>query len=327
MPSISVIVPVFNSEETIENCIESILNQSFADFEILLINDGSTDQSGELCKQFALLDFRIKYFEKTNGGLADARNFGIERAEGEYFAFVDSDDFLDENAFEFMLEKAENTNCDIVLCGYFKEGAKAFKNVNYKDTTLTKENLNLHLPELKSKNLIDPVWNKLYRRGFLQKCGIEMPVGEIFEDTYFNLSLLKFNPVIEVCEASFYNYTSHLGSITRRYNQDKLQTIKLRAKLLKEVSDNIDEFCDFYFVKSVFSAFIDMFFTLNNAEIKKIIKSEIKSQEFKNAADNAYYSGLLAKGIIGLSLSSNVTLIYLFCKFAHIIKYSLKVKN
>lgn len=325
MPAISVIIPVYNSEETVEACVESILNQTLADYEIILINDGSIDNSGELCKQFALLDFRVKYFELANGGLAAARNFGLSKAEGEYIAFVDSDDFLEEYALEFMLEKADSTNCDIVLCGYYRQCGKAFKEIKTENVSLNAHNINNYLAELKYKNLIDPVWNKLYRRSFIEKSGVLMPEGEIFEDTYFNLSLLPFNPKIEVFDACFYNYTSNFGSITRRYNPEKLETVKQRARLLRHVSGNIDEFCDYYYIKSVFSSLIDMFFSLEKEEILKNIKAETETAEFKAAANNANYGGLVNKGIIGLALSGNAGLIYAFCKVCYILKYNLRV--
>ena len=92
---ISVIVPVYNVEEYLKQCLDSILEQTFSNYEVILVNDGSTDSSGLICQEYAEKDARIRYFEKENGGLSDARNYGIEQAQGEYLTFVDSDDFLD----------------------------------------------------------------------------------------------------------------------------------------------------------------------------------------------------------------------------------------
>ena len=116
MPTISVIIPVYNAEKYIEGCISSIINQSFPDFELILVDDGSTDLSGTLCDSFVTKDNRIKVFHRPNGGVSSARNYGIEKSSGEWIVFVDSDDYVDWNYLKILYEYS--IDCDIVSCGY-----------------------------------------------------------------------------------------------------------------------------------------------------------------------------------------------------------------
>ena len=114
-PAISVIVPVYNTEKYLDECIQSILNQSFTNFELLLIDDGSTDRSGAICDQYAAKDERVRVFHKENGGVSSARNVGLDEAKGEWIAFVDSDDYLLSNALDLITDLE---NEDFVICSY-----------------------------------------------------------------------------------------------------------------------------------------------------------------------------------------------------------------
>lgn len=328
MCKITVSIPVYNCESTLKRCLDSVINQTFNDFEILLINDGSPDNSEEICLDYLEKDQRINYIRRENGGLASVRNIALEKAKGEYLCFIDSDDYMDADALSFMYEKAQKENSDIVLCGYFTENSNAIQKVTYEG-----ENAEvLDIEQLKAKNLIDPAWNKLYRLDFLKNTNVKFPQGEYYEDTFFNLSLLPFNPKITVCKECFYHYILNMGSITRRYNKEKLSTIKDRARLLKSVTQGIESYCDFYFVKCVFSSFIDMFFSLSKTEIKNIIKDEISKDEFKNCAKNAFFTGHSSRIIIKVAKSGRVGTVYNFCKLSFLLKYKmqktfLKVKN
>ncbi len=119
MPIISVIVPVYNVEEYIHRCIDSILAQTFKEFELILVDDGSPDQSGKICDEYALIDSRIKVIHKKNGGLSDARNAGLEVAQGEYIGFVDSDDFIESDMYEKLLEACKENSSQIAMCGRY----------------------------------------------------------------------------------------------------------------------------------------------------------------------------------------------------------------
>lgn len=324
MCKISVVIPVYNSEDVVDRAISSILAQTFADFELLLINDGSTDRGGELCRAAAAHDGRIRYIEKENGGLASVRNRGMDEAQGEYICFIDSDDYLDPGALAFMLQKAEKTHVDIVLCGYMMENGGAVSQIAAASCLIGPDSIGKHIVELKSKNLIDTAWNKLYRADFLASCAVRFPEGEIFEDTDFNLRLLAYKPLIAVCSECFYHYILHMGSITRHYNPEKLETIKRRARLLKEVTDGVDDYCDYYFIKSVFSALIDLFMSFKREEIRQRIAAEIHTDEFRAAAQNAAAPGKRSQMIISAARSGSVRRVYRFCRLSYVLKYKMQ---
>lgn len=323
MPKISVVVPAYNAAGTLERCIRSIQSQDAPDFELLIVNDGSTDESGSVCRRFAESDPRIRYFEQPNGGLSAARNTGIEHAVGDYITFVDSDDYIGNGCFGYMLKQAEKTNADIVLCGYYLELGNTVRENRCKPMLLNGA-YGKELIELKAKNLIDSAWNKLYRRDFLQKTGVRMPIGEIFEDTAFNLELLTFKPVIAVSDRCFYHYVQNAGSITKKYQPQKLETLKKRAIKLKEVSNGIEEYCDFYYVKSVFSALIDLFLCFSRREIMMAVSREIEEPDFIRAAQNAAFEGRSNRFIIRVARSRHPKKVYRFCRACYWLKYRFK---
>lgn len=324
MCKISVIVPVYNAADTLEKCVSSITEQTFGDFELMLINDGSRDNSAEICKTYAADDSRITYIEKENGGAASVRNFGIDRAKGDYLCFVDSDDYIDSDMLEFMYQKATEHSADIVQCGYIMENDGVASYISVPDGIVTGSEINGRIVEIKSKNLIDSPCNKLYRREFVVKSGVRMPENEAFEDTDFNLRLLSFSPKMVLSERCFYHYVLHMGSTTRHYNPDKLGIMKKRAALLKSVTDGVDDYCDFYLIKSVFSALIDMFLCCKGKDIYNEIKRECINDEFSAAAKNAKADGIGSKIIKAAAFSKSAVIIYISCFAFYILKYKLQ---
>lgn len=324
MVKISVIVPVYNAGTTLNRCISSLLEQTLGDFELLLINDGSTDSSAELCRSFADADPRIKYFEKPNGGAASARNLGIKNASGEYLCFVDCDDYVENGMLEFFYTAAKNNNADIVQCGYIMENGGTSSLISAADGIVKGEEINKRIVELKSKNLIDSPCNKAYRRDFVLKSGVLMPENEAFEDTDFNLRLLKHSPLMVISEKCFYHYVLRMGSVTRSYNPQKLSLMKKRAALLKSVTSGVDSYCDFYLVKSVFSALVDMFLCCDKKTIMRAVRTECLEVSFQTAAENAQAQGIGAAVIISAAKSNNATVIYLACRAFYLLKYKLQ---
>lgn len=157
MIKVSLIVPIYNTQKYLKKCIDSLVNQTLKDIEIILINDGSTDNSEKIIKEFK--DKRIKYISKKNEGIGKTRNLGIEKSTGEYLAFVDSDDYLNERFCEYMYEKATKDNCDLVICDFFEDREKLYsiKFKDFKNTNLKKN------PELINNVNLGPC-NKLYKK-------------------------------------------------------------------------------------------------------------------------------------------------------------------
>ena len=120
-PSISIIIPVYNVESYLERCVDSVLAQTFEDFEVILVNDGSTDNSPEICDEYLTVDNRIKIIHKDNGGLSSARNSGLDIAKGRYIMFVDSDDWIERNMCQLLYDRIVNTECEMICCELFYE--------------------------------------------------------------------------------------------------------------------------------------------------------------------------------------------------------------
>lgn len=191
MPKISVIVPVYNVAPYLKKCVDSIINQTFTDIEIILVDDGSTDESGTICDQYAQKDSRVKVIHKPNGGLSDARNSGLEVCSGEYIGFVDSDDWISPDMYETLIHFAVKEDLDVAMCGVLDiwpdriEGTPPFKSVILTDVN-----------DIISEILVNehggtciPVWNRIYRSRIFKDLKFEK--GRYYEDGYYLLRWIE----------------------------------------------------------------------------------------------------------------------------------------
>ena len=183
MIDISIIVPVYNVENYLELCLDSLLNQTHKNIEILVVNDGSPDQSQKVIDQYAEKDSRIVPLIKKNGGLSDARNFGMKHATGEYIGFVDGDDYVELDMYEKMYKKAKKDNSDIVECNLFHNYPNKF------DIEIGKKIYDRHEMIRVGRSV---VWNKIYKRDWLMNCNVWFSVGMIHEDVEFYVKLVPF---------------------------------------------------------------------------------------------------------------------------------------
>ena len=205
---ISIIVPVYNAEKYLPECIQSILSQSYQDYEAILVDDGSTDISGEICEQYTQTDNRLRVFHKSNGGVSSARNLGIAEAKGEYITFVDADDYLAPN---YLLELVnENEDFDFVV-----GGATIIDNNNeyiceskHNDTIIrSKAEFVSYYPELDESVVFDAPWNKLFRTLIIKKNAICFDANFYYgEDKLFVLSYLKQVESIHIIPTCSYYY-------------------------------------------------------------------------------------------------------------------------
>ena len=211
-PLVSVIVPVYNVEVYLEKCLQSIIGQRYENLEILLVNDGATDSSGEICQKYANIDNRIKLFNKQNGGLSDARNFALDRATGQYYTFVDSDDYIHENMYATMLALITEEKADIAICGhYVVDGEKLIAVRNERQIiTYTGEEALLLL--LKDEQVNSFAWDKLYRSTLFED--IRYPVGRIFEDTATTYKIFDLANRIVRQDIPFYYYVRRKSSLS-----------------------------------------------------------------------------------------------------------------
>lgn len=209
-PLVSIIIPVYKVEKYLEECVDSVRNQTYANLEIILVDDGSPDNCGRMCDEFAAEDSRISVIHKTNGGLSDARNAGMKVASGEYLCFVDSDDYIHQDAIAILLKHALAQNADIVCGGYqsFVDGAKFEPEETDSDPVLLDRISAMQQFVQKDWG----AWGKLYRRKVHD--GVFFPTGKIHEDEAIMLQLLDRCDRIVSLKGKLYYYRTREGSIT-----------------------------------------------------------------------------------------------------------------
>ena len=215
-PKVSLIIPVYNVLAFLDHCLDSVLSQTFKDVEIIVIDDGSTDGGGRLCDAYAERDVRIQVFHTENRGLSAARNLGLEKATGDYVAFLDSDDWIEEDFLQRMVETAESYDSDIVCCRYSYDyrGHKE-DSQEYRDLLLLAGD-DIMLAFLTKPYIGNMAWNKLYRRALFSD--IRYPEGRYYEDiaTTYRL-MMKAERVVCIPEV-LVHYRVRAGSICRSYD-------------------------------------------------------------------------------------------------------------
>lgn len=268
---LSVIIPIYNCEKLICDTVQSILEQTFSDFELLLLNDGSTDQTPAVLEKLARTDARIRVINLENGGPAKARNCGIEKASGEYLCFIDSDDLILPEMFEKMLSLAENNHLDMVACGYTMENLSTktphVKQFSYQSfVAISPDEFHRHLTPLIQAHLMYVVWNKLYCRELIMNHHIRFPDYLSGEDRLFNTACFPLVQSFGFIGQPFYRYflrgqkTLANRYVPHRYEAalachtaliDAYQKMGLRSK------EN-DSVLDFMFVKGILSCFTQL---------------------------------------------------------------------
>ncbi|ALO47937.1 glycosyltransferase family 2 protein [Hoylesella enoeca] len=214
---ISIIVPVYNAGSTIKRCIDSILHQTFSDFEVLLIDDGSNDNSGLLCNSYAKKDNRIHAYHKQNGGVSSARQWGIEHSQGDYTIHVDPDDWIEPLMLERLYQIALIENSDMVICDFYENGKNKQKYLSQKPTSLNAKELLIDV----LTHLHGSCCNKLIRRECYQKYNVQFPLGINYcEDQYVIIALLQHPIKVSYLPEAFYHYeNTDKNSLSRTYNE------------------------------------------------------------------------------------------------------------
>lgn len=237
MELVSIIVPIYKVEEYLDKCVESLVNQTYTDLEIILVDDGSPDNSPKICDAWVEKDERIKVIHKQNGGISDARNEGMKAATGKYIAFVDSDDWVENNYIEYLYRALKESNSDISVCGvkmkwengdekrftkkgnYVLDNAEAFKNI------------------ITEKNINQVVWNKLYKYELIKD--IKFEVGKIHEDVFWSYQAVAKASKVAIIEDQLYIYRQRQQSImSDGLSLKSLNAIEAKSEILKFVKQN-----------------------------------------------------------------------------------------
>jgi glycosyltransferase involved in cell wall biosynthesis len=312
---ISIIVPVYNRINKLQLAVNSLLQQTYRDLEIILIDDGSTDGSSEICDELSVKDKRIHVIHQSNQGVSAARNAGLKQAKGEYIGFVDSDDVVEPTMYEIMLQTMQNYSVDLVVCGvtnkHFNKHDKLarIQKISHKNEVIRrKEEIVSEVLKLLRSALMHSVWNKLYRTDILIGERIAFPCGIPFgEDLLFNIEYLKNTTSIGFLSDCLYIYFSDekTGTINR-YFEGKHE---LMTKLYTGLFDYIGSIAppttiqyqqiSFLYIKWTYSCFIDLFHKncpLDKMERKRYIQNIVQREEVMEAARSA--SNL--KGVDGI---------------------------
>lgn len=286
---ISVIVPIYKVEKYLDRCIDSIINQTYKHLEIILVDDGSPDYCPQMCDEWAKKDNRIKVIHKINGGVSSARNAGLDVATGEYIQFVDSDDYLELDACETLINKIVNNNADIVV--------SAFKSIGKHIKCIKTENFSTHKLMQAVQNLykygaLNAVWNKLYKKDVINNIRFQedMKYGE---DLYFNLQYIKKCRTIVYTSQQLYNYVNTPGSVVHSFSEQCFSDhCKIYDYIEKEYKSQYPEFTQFF--NQMQSNLILFVFTsltqtsrLTNAQKRFLVKTYTNTTYFKNAKQYA----------------------------------------
>jgi len=336
MAKVSIIVPIYNAEKVLSRCIDSILNQSYKNLEIILINDGSKDKSIDIIREYEKLDSRIKVINNSNKGVSETRNIGVSQATGEYIQFIDSDDYIELDMIEKTIKLIEKEDADCVITGLFLDivtdkgidsAIQTFEKSICKDKKSIAQNV---LKRLNGTYINSPV-NKLYKKSIITNNNIKMDKNiDLGEDLIFNLEYMKFCNCVVFSEETYYHYCMQVQeNLTFKYRSDKLQLMENLFKkcesYFKEARLSKAEITDLnaLFIKWMYSCFLD----LNNKDCNlkfrekyKYIKKNIK--KYRYIIDDANNLGVMLK-ILKLTFMSP-TIVFIISKFIYIIKVKFR---
>lgn len=330
VPTVSVIVPVYKAEKYLSKCIDSILSQTYKEFELILIDDGSPDGCGKICDNYAKRDSRIKVIHKENGGVSSARNAGIKESIGKYICFVDSDDMLIPEFLDECLKSFEDLGVNLAVCGYSIRDVKGqVNNITYSNKSAEVLNRNGSIMNLLEKVLIAAPWGKLYRADIIKDNDIVFPIElSCGEDLIFNFRYCDFAKEIAMINKPLYFYnTENEASLMNVYRADLLS---LKKTIIKELSFfikkwNVESEQKKKFENYVYYSYESVLFNTFSENNKdsflnklKYNRDILKSDEFSKVL-REFNGNLNFVYRLGYLLHSYL-LIYLFDKFASVVR-------
>lgn len=305
MVKVSIIVPIYNEEKTLERCLDSLHNQTFKDIEVLLINDGSTDSSLAICKRYSKLDERFKIFTQENAGPSAARNSGINHAEGEFIYFVDADDYIEHNAIERMYLEADYTGADVTICGFYRITDEKitiheypYKRGLHEGEEVRKIALDL-IDNMSPPYLPPKTWIRMIRADVLKKYHLRFAENIKRSEDYLFAAELHFKiDKLYIIDEPLYIYIESEDSITVNYVSDYWSMVKfiyqdLQKKLPRELV--VSEKLDLMLIKRSLRAYENARRNPDKegfkTEIAEIIKDKdlrqaVKSTSFKDGYDD-----------------------------------------
>ena len=285
---VSVIIPAYNIEDYIGRCLDSIISQTYKNLEIIVVDDGSRDHTGEILDNYAKKDRRIKVIHKENGGVSSARNKGIEVAEGDYIGFIDGDDFIEPEMYKILVDLLEEENADIAHCGYqmvFPDRVDYYHNTGKKKIQTTEEGLK----DLLSGEIIEPgLVNKLYKKELIKNCRLDETV-KINEDLLMNYQLFKLSQKSVYYDITPYSYMIRSSSATGANS-----LITKREDSLRVLNQIKDDCINNNLLPTIYKRYIYLLMAICRDDLKdrlymeyqkkqrKKLKKELKTDIFKS---------------------------------------------
>lgn len=279
MPKVSIIVPFYNVESYIERCLETLVNQTLQEIEIILVNDGSKDRTINIVNKFKeKYPEKIVYLEKENGGLSDARNFGIPYAKGEYIAFLDSDDYIELNMYETMYEIAKKEKSDMVECDFYWE---------YPDKKRIDKGIIYNGKNEMLEKVRVVAWNKLIKRDVIQRAQIEFPKGLRYEDVEFTYKLIPYLEKVSFCKEPMVHYIQREGSISNSQNERTIEIFNVLDNVIKyykekNLYNKFEEELEYVYVRY---AFCSSFLRIVKIQDEKL-KDKLLEETWENVNKN-----------------------------------------
>ncbi len=244
-PLVSIIVPVYNGERSIERCLRSIQNQSYKNLEVIVVNDGSTDHTEKIIEKYAASDARFLAVTKENSGVSESRNLGIKAAGGEYFQFVDGDDWLVKTATEEFVHMMQTYGCDMAISDYYRVcGRRIFQKGHIEGgPVITRSRFAEHMMSAPANFYYGVLWNKFFKADIIRKFGLTCsPELDWCEDFRFNLEYLQYVGKVGVISRPLYYYVKTKGSLveTQPNFHETIRTKRILFDYYKDLYQNID---------------------------------------------------------------------------------------
>lgn len=305
-PLVSVIVPIYKVEKYLDKCIETIVNQTYKNLEIILVDDGSPDNCPKMCDKWAEKDNRIVVIHKKNDGVCSARNMGLDKSKGEWISFVDADDYIEPTYIEDMQKKAIETDSKYICCGYNKVYTNNQESINNNNTIKEIEAKDFIISLLNVQNSYGFVHMKLIKKEVLEKIRFDekLLVGE---DALFNAQITKEIDKVVIYNKALYNYRVNLDSVVRRFDSNYVKKYTdSMEKMTKYIIDNyrgektIEVNLANYIVYHLMLISVNYCYNPQNNNKRKSLKEVCKMRIYANAIKNSNYDNL--------SLSRKITL-------------------
>ncbi|GFI40418.1 putative glycosyltransferase EpsJ [Thomasclavelia cocleata] len=256
----SIIIPVYNGEQVIEQCVISILNQKFTDFELLIINDGSSDRTGEICELYEKRDKRVKYLRQSNKGPSEARNLGLNNARGEYICFIDADDYVEEYYLESINKNIKKYSPDIIFLGFVFENQKTkevLSKVSIESKLYKRDEFSALAKKLIDNDIFGYTWCKVIKKDILRNIYFDTNYS-LHEDTLFICNVFEKAFSIVTCEDYLYHYIKSLDTLCTKYRDDIIENLEYVNKEIfnfyKRI--NIDDIDTMVVQRAVFSMYL-----------------------------------------------------------------------